>query len=297
MNDPQTLAFEAERRRLFAVAYRLLGSASEAEDAVQDAWIRFQGRAPDSPRAWLTAVVTRLCIDRLRSARARREAYVGPWLPEPVLDVDEPMDDPEQALARRETLTMAWMTALEPLGPAERAVVVLHEAFGYGFREIGAVIEKSEANCRQIHRRARARLADRAAGAPPAAEDAQRLLGLFLIAAATGDLAPLEHVLRDDVVMTSDGGGKVTAARVPVVGRDRVLKFVNGLRKFLTAESRVTTETVNGEPAVLLWEGTRLVSVMVFEVVHGAVVAIRSVLAPDKLAWIQAHLSAAGSRP
>ncbi|XVV06140.1 RNA polymerase sigma-70 factor [Actinosynnema sp. CA-248983] len=283
--------FEEHRPRLFGLAYRLLGSAHEAEDVLQDAYLRWNRTdGVRDPSAWLTRVVTNLCLNHLTSARVRRERYVGPWLPEPVPTADlGPLDTVEQ----RESVSFAVLVLMERLTPAERAVVVLHDAFGYGHREIADVIGLSEANCRQLLRRARQHLA----AAPRFPHDpaaGTRLVERFLAAACDGDLASLERLLAEDVTAWSDGGGRVSAALRPVVGRDRVLRYlVGGLSRF-GADLALRIAEVNGAPAVLASAGDLLVAVLAPEFAGGRVTAVRIVANPGKLAFLAGRVSHSG---
>src|SRR6185503_9760674 len=231
---PEVDLFQAHRRRLFALAYRMLGSAAEAEDVVQDAWLRYAAARPSdlrSPQAYLTTIVTRLCLDRLKSARAAREDYVGPWLPEPVLTDNR--DEPEQSLALAESVTLAFMVLLETLSPEERAVFLLREVFDHEYADIAAMLEMTPANCRQLFHRAKAHIAARRPrfrGADDA-DGKRRLAGRFVSALRDGDGDELTRVLAADVGFWSDGGGKVLAARRPVFGRDNVVHLLLGIRR------------------------------------------------------------------
>ena len=218
--------FQSQRGRLFGIAYRMLGSATEAEDVVQEAWLRWQSAGEEirEPGAFLATVVTRLSLNALDSARARREVYVGPWLPEPVGTAD----DPALGAERAEALSVAVLLLLERLTPAERAAYVLHEAFDYPFRQVAEVLEISEANARQLGSRARQHI-DLERGIVVSPAERERLLAAFLAAALNGDIASLEAALAEDVVSLSDGGGVVNAARKPVVGRERVARFILGI--------------------------------------------------------------------
>jgi RNA polymerase sigma-70 factor (TIGR02957 family) len=289
MIDPAP--FEAERRHLFAVAYRLLGSAAEAEDAIQEAWLRWRAAdAVENPRAWLVTVVVRLCLDQLGSARARREAYFGPWLPEPIREVDEP--DAADEIARRETVSLAFLHLLERLTPHERAVVVLHEAFGWPYADIGPVIDRTEAACRQLHKRARERLAQEPRRPAPSQAERERLVVAFLMACRTGDLDALKALLREDAVWTADGGGKVAAAGKPIAGADRIAKFVAGLGKLIDDTVGVTLERVNGEIQPVIWYAGRVGAVWAFELDGDRIAAVHAVVAPDKLAPLAKQLGA-----
>jgi len=248
--DTDVAAFEDVRPRLFGVAYRMLGSVAEAEDVVQEAWLRWQGTDRSvvrNPAAFLTTTTTRLAINAATSAHARRETYVGPWLPEPV----DTSADPALGAERAEALELAVLLLLERLTPAERASYVLREAFDYSHREIAEVLDVSEANARQIARRARERLEqDRAAPAPPA--ERRRLLESFVAAARGGDLAELERLLADDVVVRPDGGGEVHAARVELHGRARAVTLLDNILRKYWNESTLRIVDANGGSALLV---------------------------------------------
>jgi RNA polymerase sigma-70 factor (ECF subfamily) len=292
--------FQAHRSRLFGVAYRMLGSASDAEDVVQDAWLRYSSARPAdlrSPTAYLTTIVTRLCLDRLKSARATREEYVGPWLPEPLVTDDAP--GPERSLALAESVTLAFMVLLETLSPEERAVFLLREVFDHEYDEIAGMLDTTSANCRQLFHRARARIADRRPRFREAAREKRPLVGRFVDALRHGDADELTSVLADDVGFWSDGGGKALAARRPVFGRDTVANMLAGFRR--TAPSAgvdlatVTLDIVevNGEPAMLLRVAGRLDSVYAFTVKDDVIAAIHVVRNPDKLQFLERQLSGA----
>jgi RNA polymerase sigma-70 factor, ECF subfamily len=276
-------AFEAERGRLFAIAYRMLGSAAEAEDVVQEAWLRAQSAgAVDSPRAWLATVVTRLCVDQLKSARARREQYVGPWLPEPVATDEHETD--------RESISLAFLVLLERLSPVERAVYLLHEVFDYSHAETAAIVGKDEAAARQIFHRAREHVV---AGRPRFArsrEEHARLVGEFVAAVGRGDVAGLAALLAEEATAWTDSGGKARAARKPVRGADAVSRFFVGLvRKGNAAAFDVSMGDVNGWPALLLHQHGTLVQVVTFETDGERIHGVRVVLNPDKLAHAEAR--------
>lgn len=275
---------------MFGIAYRMLGSAAEAEDIVQEAYLRWAGAdrgAVEHPGAWLAKVVTNLSLNALTSARARRETYVGPWLPEPVLTSDGTLG-PLESAEQRDSVSMALLVLLEQLTPVERAVYVLREAFAYGHREIAGLLDLSEANCRQLYRRAAARVA----ATPerrfePDPERWRRLVETFLTAAHSGDLATLEGMLAADVQAVGDGGGVVSAARRPVRGRDNVARFAIGAMRKYAGDLPVTFVEVNGSPAVFLGD----VAVVVVEIENGLVSAVRSVLNPEKLEFLRRQLS------
>ncbi|WP_369245171.1 RNA polymerase sigma-70 factor [Streptomyces sp. R41] len=288
--------FETYRPRLFGLAYRMLGSAADAEDTVQDAYLRFSGadRAGiDQPGAWLAKVVTNLCLNRLTSARARREQYAGPWLPEPVITSDGTLG-PLESAERRDAVSMALLVLLERLTPTERAVYVLREAFAYGHREIAGVLELSEANCRQLYRRAVQRVAAPKARFEAAPEQQAGLVASFLTAAREGDLAGLESLLAADVTWWSDGGGKVSAARRPIEGREKVLRFLAGvLGSFATEDVDFMVAEVNGRAALLVRADDRPLGVVTFEVHEGVCTQVRAVLNPDKLEFVGRQLERA----
>jgi len=284
--------FEKHRSRLFGLAYRMLGSAADAEDTVQDAYLRFSGAdraAIERPGAWLAKVVTNLCLSRLTSARARREQYVGPWLPEPVLTSDGTLG-PLESAEKRDAVSLALLVLLERLTPTERAVYVLREAFAYGHREIADVLELSEANCRQLYRRAVQRVAAPEARFEPAPEQRAGLVESFITAAREGDLAGLEKLLAADVTWWGDGGGKVTAARRPIEGREKVVRFlVGGAGKF-AAQLDFTIAEVNGSAALVGWAGDRIAGVVAFDVHDGVIAQVRAVVNPDKLQFLGRQL-------
>ena len=272
--------FQTHRGRLFGIAYRMLGSATDAEDVLQDAWLRWSKVTDDvrDSAAYLATIVTRLSLTALDSARARRETYIGPWLPEPVATTGDPLLGAERA----EALSLAVLLLLERLTPAERAAYVLREAFDYPFAQIAVVLEVSEANARQLATRARAHL-DRGRGASVTAEHRDRLLAGITTAAQSGDLAGLEALLAADVVSLSDGGGVVSAARNPVVGRSNVARLVLGLLEKYSEGTTSLVVEVNGEPTiVVLRDGLPLV-VWQFEMGPEGVRSMFAVLNPEKL--------------
>jgi RNA polymerase sigma-70 factor (ECF subfamily) len=293
--------FQANRRRLFAVAYRMLGSATDAEDVVQDAWLRYAAAQPAdlrSPTAYLTTIVTRLCLDRLKSARSTREDYVGPWLPEPVLTDDR--HQPEQSLALAESVTLAFMVLLDTLSPEERAVFLLREVFDHEYGDIATMLDTTPANCRQLFHRAKAHIADkrprfRSASDP---DEKRRLAGRFVSALRDGDGDELTRVLAADVGLWSDGGGKVLAARRPVFGRDSVVNLLLGIRRTAPATGipieAVTIDIVevNREPAIVMRVSGRLDSIYAFAFDDAVITAIRVVRNPDKLRFVERQLDA-----
>lgn len=252
---PQT--FEKHRDYLIGVAYRLLGSKSEAEDAVQDAWIRWQCAARaeiDDPRAYLVRTVTHLCLDQMKAARNRREVYVGPWLPEPLL-ADETLltTGSENASDLAADLSYAFMLALEWLSPTERAAFLLHDVFDVDYPHIALTLSVSEVNCRQMASRARAHLRKARKRFVVEPQAGQRLIQAFIEAARSGDISRFGELLAEDVRYVADGGGKVTAAKRPLVGRTAVAKLFAGIMRWTPPDVRITYERVNTVPGFVFW--------------------------------------------
>jgi RNA polymerase sigma-70 factor (ECF subfamily) len=282
--------FTENRPRLFGLAYRMLGEAAEAEDVLQDAYLRWAGSGPvEVPAAWLTKVVTNLCLSRLGSARARREKYVGPWLPEPVF-TDDGRLGPLETVEQRESLSLGVLVLLERLTPPERAAFVLREAFGYRHGEVADVLDMDEAHVRQLYRRAREHVGETRRRFTASPGHREEIVRRFLAAALDGDVAGLERLLAEDVVAWSDGGGKALAARRPVVGRSRVARLFCGLAAHPRAAGvEVSIRTVNGEPAMVVHEAGELYLIVCFEVAADRVANLHSVLNPDKLAFAAAQ--------
>jgi len=283
-----TEVFEAERPRLAALAYRMLGTPDDADDVVQDAWLRWESTdraAVAEPAAWLTTVTTRLAIDRLRSARRRREVYVGPWLPEPLPVGD---DDPFATVATAESLTLGFLTVLERLEPVERAVFLLHDVFGYPFADVAAHVERSEAAARQIAKRARDRVQAERPRVDADPDHAEELAAAFLGAVIQGDVDGLRRLLTDDVLHLSDGGAHRRAARRPVVGADRVARLLVNLASRMASGTRVDPVRVNGQLGWYLTVEGRPELVLVPSFRDGRVASILGVLNPDKLARFHA---------
>ncbi|MCX5058560.1 MULTISPECIES: RNA polymerase sigma-70 factor [unclassified Streptomyces] len=285
--------FEAHRPRLFGLAYRMLGSADEAEDAVQDAYLRFSGAdrtGIEYPAAWLAKVVTNLCLTRLTSARARREQYVGPWLPEPVVTSDGTLG-PLESAEQRDAVSMAVLVLLERLSPTERAVYVLREAFGYGHREIAGVLDLTEANCRQLYRRAVQRVGEDRSRFEPVPQRQQELVASFITAAREGDLAGLEKLLAADATWWSDGGGKVSAARRPVHGREKVGRLALGAYEKWAAGVEFTMAEINGASTLVAWAGDTLVAVLALDLREGLITDVWAQVNPDKLEFLRRRLT------
>ena len=283
--------FESHRHHLFGIAYRMLGQVSEAEDAVQDAWLRWDAAdrsTIERPVAWLTTVVSRISLDRLKSAQHQRETYVGPWLPEPLLAaVDDPTGDPEQHAELADSLSLAFLHLLERLDPIERAAFLLREVFGHDYADVAATVDRSETNCRQIVHRAKERLdPDRPVRFDPGPDEERRLVDSFLGATLSGDLDGLRAMLADDVVVWSDGGAKQYAARRPVLGRERAAIFITGIagkRERLHDTIRVEYTRINGDPGILVYGDDHLFMAMAFELRPDGIGGIYSILNADKL--------------
>jgi RNA polymerase sigma-70 factor (ECF subfamily) len=283
--------FLEHRPLLFGIAYRMLGSVAEAEDAVQDVYLRWQKEtAGDGPirsaKAWLVAATTRLCIDRLRSARRQREEYFGIWLPEPLVQT---ASSPESNAALADSLSTVFLLMLETLTPNERAVFLLHEAFDYSHAEIAEIVGKSEANCRQIIRRAKEHLAQKRERQPADPVLVETLVQRFLAAARGGDLGGLLSVLSTDATLRTDGGGKVLAVPVPICGADRVGRFLVGIRARLPADAEYRFARVNGSIGVLIFAGGRVLAVLTFAFAGERIHDVYSVSNPDKLSHLAAR--------
>jgi RNA polymerase sigma-70 factor (ECF subfamily) len=280
--EDQAGVFDRHRQLLFSIAYRMLGSVLDAEDVVQEAYLRWQRVSEAevrSPRAYLSAVVTRLCIDQLRSAKARREEYVGPWLPEPL-----PTEPAPDADVLDESLSMAFLVLLESLTPTERAVFLLREVFDYDYDEISRLVGKSEENCRQIARRARQSVAARRPRFESSPGQEERLVGSFLEACLGGDMEGLLALLSEDVTLWSDGGGKTRAALNSIHGADKVARFLFGILRKAPPGFLVRRASINGRPGLVgYFEDGRPQSVVTFDVAEGIIRAIRLVVNPEKL--------------
>ena len=277
--------FEELRPLLFAIAYRLLGSVSEAEDAVQETWLHYDlsPTVPTSTKAFLSAVVTRICIDVLRSARVRREEYVGQWFPEPLLT--DPYEDPERSAELADSVSMAALVLLERLSPLERAVFVLHEVFGFTFREIAATVERSEAACRQLAVRARRHMDD---GRPRFEADRgerEQLAERFLDVFRKGDVEGLSEVLAADVQLVGDGGGKAPQWGKGIFGADNVARvLVRIIASFTRIGIVVEAHELNGQPGAIFRDRDgKVVNTWTIDILDGRIQAIRTVLNPDKL--------------
>jgi RNA polymerase sigma-70 factor, ECF subfamily len=293
--DDGSAAFIALRPRLLGIAYRLLGSMWDAEDVVADAmvrWLRTDRSQVREPAAFLTTVVSRLAVDQLRSARVTRETYTGPWLPEPVI-ADDTLD-PLDSLVRRDTLSLATLRLMEQLTPPERAVFVLREAFDVPYAQIAEILDVSESNARQLLHRAQVRLGERHRRTEADESQAAELLERLLWAAGEGRLQELEDMLAADVVSYNDSGGRARAARVPVVGRTKIMAFLRGLRRRAAPVADVQILQVNGQPAARLSiDGQEALTTL--EVRDGKIAEILTVLNPDKLSYLRRQSGAAAA--
>jgi RNA polymerase sigma-70 factor (ECF subfamily) len=281
--SPSLAAFEAVRPRLFGLAYRMLGSRADAEDTVQEAFVRWHQAERDgieSPEAWLVTATSRLALDRLRRLKREREAYKGPWLPEPIVsDTARPDHDVELA----SDVSMAMLTLLETLAPDERAAFLLHDVFEVDYRRIATILDRTEPASRQIVHRARERVRGtrRRFQADP---DATRVLvEKFKAATEAADASALAALFTPDATWTGDGGGKAAAAPKPIVGLEKVVRLIMGLRKKWLPERVLEIVTVNGEPGMLVRDGGRITAVLAFDVDGGKIAAVYGVVNPDKL--------------
>lgn len=275
--------FEAQRARLSAIAYRMLGSSADAEDVVQEAYLRWRDRTErevSSPSSYLTTIVVRLCIDELRSARARRESYVGPWLPEPLLVAD---NEPAAAAELADSLSLAFLVLLEELAPVERAAFLLHDVFDYDYAEIAAMLGRAEPACRQLVSRARRRVGERRRRFDADERAGRELATRFLAACGEGDFEGLMSLLSEDAVLWTDGGGKVKAARRPIHGARKVARFLIAIAKDIPPDVEFREAVVNGQPGYLFVEGGVVTTTVSFDVADGRIVGVTAVLNPDKL--------------
>ncbi len=286
-DTPAARIFAEHRDELERVAYRMLGSWAEAEDVAQDTWLRWSTvdhDRIDNHVGYLVRITTRLALDRAKRASRRHESYVGPWLPEPASA--EP--GPDDAALLAESLTLGFVTVLQRLGPVDRAVFLLHEVFGWSHADIAEVVERSEPTCRQIARRARERVRDDRRGARLDNDRDAELLGRAVLAAQAGEVAELATLLHDDVVLLSDGGPNRHAARNPIVGPERVARFLTGIARADERKGRATERTaevgwINGQLGVLLVDDGEAFGAMVADTDGERIVALHSVIAPEKI--------------
>lgn len=280
--------FEEYRSLLFAMAYRMLGSAMEAEDIVQEAYLRYRATPPESIRtlkSFLTTIVHNLCINHLKSAQARRENYVGPWLPEPIITGDgASLLSPLRQITDRESISMAFLVLLESLSPLERAVFLLREVFDYEYAEIAQITGREEAACRQLFSRAKKHIRQHRPRFPASPEAHEKMVGRFMEAFIAGDMDGLMSLLAEDVTAWSDGGGKVSGAAVhPIQGRDKVARAVIGLLSRVPEGTTAEVIEANGFPALLIRVKGQIAGVLTLEVEGDLIRALRNVANPDKL--------------
>lgn len=279
--------FVDDRRRLFQVAYRMMGSVADAEDILQEAFVRIKSAKTEHVRVagpYFTRVVVRLCLDCWKSARKRRENYIGSWLPEPIVSGDPA---PEESAEFTESLSLALLVVLESLDPVQRAVFLLHDVFGYPFDEVAAIVEKTPAGCRQIASRARREVARRRPRFDVDTDQHRRIVNRFLAVCRTGDVAEIHALLTDDARLESDSGGQVPAARVPLVGADRIARFFFGLQRKLRrweADVEIRPATVNGAPGAVQYLNGCRHAVIAIDLEGDLVREILMVMNPDKLA-------------
>jgi RNA polymerase sigma-70 factor, ECF subfamily len=295
IDDRVADVWREHRRLLLDVAYRMLGSINDAEDAVQEAFarlIRVDLDGIDDVRGWLVVVVTRLCLDQLRSARVRHEAYVGPWLPEPLIELPGQEPDPADRVTLDDSVRMALLVVLERLSPAERAAFVLHDVFGFSFDAVGAIVGRSPAACRQLASRARRHIEAETSPArfevDPAVLDL--VAGRFIGAASSGDLDTLLQVLDPDVTGWTDTGGRGGAPREAIAGSLRVAKTLLAFLK--SWKVTLAPMTVNGEPGAIAYAGGEVLAVLAFETRNGLITRIHGIAAPEKLAHVRSRLGA-----
>jgi len=285
-------SFETYRTYLFSIAYRMLGSAMDAEDMVQETYLRYQATPPKdairSLKAYLTTILTRLCMDQLQLARRKREQYVGPWLPEPILTAETgETGDPEKRVEMEESISLAFLVLLEQLQPFERAVFLLREVFAYEFAEIATMLDKSEAACRRSFSRAKLHLRAHRPRFPASPQIHRQLLSGYFQAVQTGEMTPLMNLLSENVILWTDGGGKTkTAALRPIRGRDAVARMSLGTKRFWPENYRVELEEVNGQAALIIRAGEKAFSVLTIEVEQGQIQTIRVIANPEKLARV-----------
>jgi RNA polymerase sigma-70 factor (ECF subfamily) len=282
MNQLET--FNQYRSLLFAIAYRMLSSAMDAEDIVQETFLRWQQVNPmeiESPKAYLTTITTRLCLDQLRSARTQREVYVGPWLPEPLLAESAP--DSAEIASLADSLSMAFLVLMESLSPVERAVYLLREVFDYDYPEIARIVSKSEIHCRQIVSRARQHLSSRRPRYEVLPGQQQRLSQQFAQACFSGDLPGLMTILAEDIVLHSDGGGKIKAAMRPIYGPDHVARFLLGILRKIPPGFTIHPAQINGQPGFITYIGNQPQIVLILDIMEERIGGIYVVVNPDKL--------------
>lgn len=276
--------FEGLRPDLERLAYRMLGSRSDADDILQEAFLRWSNvdlQNVDSPKAYLSSIVTRLCIDRRRAIDARKESYIGPWLPEPI--VESSHASPDHRLETAESVSMALLVLLESLSPVERAAYLLRRVFDYDYRELGRILGQSEANCRQVVSRAEKHITERRPRFETSPEQAEQITETFLQSCVSGDYAALTRLLANDAVTYSDGGGKALAALAPIHGPDKIARFLLGIAKKQPDGSEVRRVTVNGQPGIMAIHDGIVQYVLTLDIVEGQIANCFIIRNPDKL--------------
>jgi RNA polymerase sigma-70 factor (ECF subfamily) len=283
---------------LFSIAYRMTGYASQAEDIVQDAYLRYQQAdqaAIQSPKSYLTTIVTNLSLNYLKSAQREREEYIGIWLPEPILTSLPEGESPEEHYEQQESISIAFLVLLETLTPPERAVFLLHEAFDYSFTEIAEIIEKTPEHCRQLFHRAKSHIAEKRHRVSVSPANQRQLTESFVAACQSGNLATLTKLLASDVTAWADGGGKVRASLSPISGQELVAKrFIIALMHRVPADNVLFIDEINGAPAILSWSDGHLNWVQMLNIRDNVIVGLYTLVNPDKLAFLQRQLE---SRP
>lgn len=287
---PATAEFERHRRHLAGLAYRMLGSVAEAEDIVQEAWLRWDGadrKAVENPRAYLSRTVTRLCLDHLRSARARRETYVGTWLPEPLLE--DMTHDMTAELERADELSVALLLALERLSPLERAAFLLHDVFDMSFAEVAGTLDRDEAACRQLASRARRHVQAEKPRFDVSDEEGGRIADAFFTASRSGDTAALQALLAEQVVLHADGGGIRPAVAQPILGRDKVVRFFEAFAPVFAQKPSTLFgfHRINGLPGFATMESGDTLQTTALEIEDGRIVAIYVMRNPEKLEHVR----------
>jgi RNA polymerase sigma-70 factor, ECF subfamily len=298
MSELHTQQFEVYRSFMFSIAYRMLGSATEAEDIVQDAYVRYRttlNEQIESHKALLTTIVTRLCLDHLQLAHVQRETYVGPWLPEPVFTEPNALFAPAQRAELHESLSIAFLTLLEELTALERAVFLLREVFDYNYTEIAQIVSREEAACRQLCSRAKKHIAEHRQRFKPSQEAHRQILNTFIQATTTGDLDCLMQLLSEDVVLLADGGGKVRSAAIrPLRGPQAVAQFILASYRLHRESSHVEVADVNNEPAMVIRTDHHIIAIIAVSVDAGRVRTIRAIGNPDKLTWVDGSRNTGG---
>src|SRR5262249_16697546 len=278
---------------LFSIAYRMTGSASQAEDIVQDAYLRYQQvdrAAVQSPKAYLSTIVTNLSLNYLKSAQREREDYIGIWLPEPILTSLPAGLSPEEHFEQQESISIAFLVLLERLSPPERAVFLLHEAFDYSFAEIAEIIEKSPEHCRQLFHRAKSHLAEKRHRVSVSPAKQRQLTESFVAACKSGNLATLTKLLASDVTAWADGGGKVRASLSPISGQELLSRRFIALMHRVPADNVLFLDEINGAPAILSWSDGHLNWVQTLDIRDNVIVGLYTLMNPDKLAFLQRQL-------